>query len=148
MDKINKTHKICINCDNSRQAGDKDSTDVVGCRLLNLDKIKREDTTGTLYDGWFYGGRRPGDIAESDVIGKGVISRGILIDAKGYCKAFFKRNDKAYVPTSKEIIKFNCNAAKTVLDVTVRNVNSEASASQYSNIKTVIDLLNEALKET
>jgi hypothetical protein len=50
-------------------------------------------------------------------------------------------------PTSKELVKFNCNAAKTVLDVTVRNVNSGATASQYTNIKNVIDLLEEALKE-
>lgn len=50
-------------------------------------------------------------------------------------------------PSPKAIVKFNCKAAKTVLDSVVRNIESGATASQYTNIKNVVELLNEALKE-
>lgn len=81
----------CIDCEEARQVCNKERQDVVGCRLLNVRENHHLITTGTIYEAWFYGGRRPYDIAESKEIGKGVMTNGIVIDATGHCRYFSER---------------------------------------------------------
>lgn len=77
----------CANCGNARQAADKSRQDVVGCRLMTLENVPDPSFYGgNIYEGWLYGGRRPGNTGESTTVGEGMLTRGILVDATGYCK--------------------------------------------------------------
>jgi hypothetical protein len=105
-----KKCQLCLNCEHARQAGNLDSQDVVGCVLLNrdgeeyqyitetdsavgiFDGVKQHEVLNSnIYKGYIYFGRRPGDVQESNFIGKGAITLGLLVDSKGYCKKFEER---------------------------------------------------------
>lgn len=85
---MNKPKPICINCEEARQAGDKSKQDVVGCRMLNMSEGHMDTTLGTIYSGWFYGGRRPFDVEESREVGRGMLHNGFLISADGTCSSY------------------------------------------------------------
>ena len=102
--------QLCLNCEHARQSANLKRQDVVGCVLLNRDGEEYEYITqydkavgifegvkpenirnSTIYQGYIYFGRRPGDVQESSVLGKGAITLGLLVDSKGYCSKFEER---------------------------------------------------------
>ena len=98
-----ETNRSCRYCEHARQVGDMSRTDVVGCALMTRGGISIYDYVGkNVYEGWMYGGRRPGDTSKSRGIGHGVHQNfSKLVDSDGHCKDFeraitiYEDNDNA-----------------------------------------------------
>jgi hypothetical protein len=76
----------CENCEHARQVGDKNVQNIVGCVRLIMGDIKPRDVRNSnVYEGYVYGQRRVGDTAESEVLGKGVLTFGLMTDCTGTC---------------------------------------------------------------
>lgn len=56
-------------------------------------------------------------------------------------------NKSASVVSSAQVVRFNCRAAQTILEVLNRNLEAGATSSPFSDMKHVIELLEEALPE-
>ena len=94
--------KNCSLCEHARQRCKLDDQQVVGCSKVYSqgDKVFHQSDTsvdkemvfsgaGNVYLGWFFAARRVGDIVENNVVGRGIIVNGVLVDKTQLC-AYFK----------------------------------------------------------
>ena len=96
----------CYYCRYARQVANRKVTDVVGCPLIANDSKLFNESEGQLYEGWYYAHREPGDVSDEDNIPtRGLLNKGILIDASGSCQNFDDTGviyEHRFKPTIKE----------------------------------------------
>jgi hypothetical protein len=102
----------CLNCTHARQVGDKTTQEFVGCVLLNNQDsyetiITQDDSiqvqsdyilqsqvkNSNIYQGYIYFGRRVGDIVEDEILGRGALTLGLIVESKGICHKFENLED-------------------------------------------------------